>query len=449
MGGFPKGFDFGIASSAYQMEGAYLEDGKGLSIWDVFSQRPGVIAGGGTGQVGCDHYHHWREDVALLKALGVTSYRLSVSWARVFPNGDGAANEKGLAFYRGLTDALLDAGISPVVNLHHYDLPEALYERGGWMARETVDAYVRYASTVFDALCPRVKRFIVFNDIRGTLLGGYVTGERAPGERGKLREAIQGWHNMHVAGARAMANLRGRNVPGGEIGCVLGVIPVRAMENTPRCRALAGAVQFFYNDAFIAPLVTGRYPDRVLDALRAMRMLPDIRPEDTAVMRANPVDWLGVSYYTPMNIRVNPEGDQKNPMSLFLRCPGEPRTAMGWQIDPEGMYEALAHIRDAYGNPRCLVSETGAAFADSILDGDTVVDDDRIAYLKSHLQQVARAIADGCRVEGVHLWTFLDNFEWQYGFTKGFGLVRVDRKTGKRYPKKSYAWYQSFLKGQA
>ncbi|MDL2318691.1 family 1 glycosylhydrolase [Eubacteriales bacterium OttesenSCG-928-A19] len=443
---FPRDFDFGIASSAYQMEGGYNEDGKGPSIWDVFVEKPGAIAGGGTGKTGCDHYHHWREDVGLLRELGVRTYRLSVAWSRVFPQGDGPLNQKGLDFYRRLTDALLENGISPMVNLHHYDLPQSLYERGGWMNRDTIDAYVRYAETVFDALSPQVSRYLVFNDVRGTLLGGYVSGERAPGRRGELRQAIEGWHSMHVAGARAVEAFRSRGVPGGEIGCVMGLIPVRAADDTPECRALADAVGYFYNDAFLAPLIQGVYPERTLDALESMRMMPSILTGDLETIAAGTVDMMGVSYYTPMTVRVNPQGDPSNPMSLFTRCAEGEKTDMGWVIDPTGMYDVLTHIRDTYGNPRVFVGETGAAFADTRRVRDVVMDDDRIAYLKAHIDQVARAIDDGCNVDAVHLWTFLDNFEWQYGFTKQFGLVAVDHATGQRMPKKSYAWYQAFLR---
>lgn len=442
---FPKNFDWGIASSAYQTEGAYNEDGKGPSIWDVFSNQPNRINGGGNGNVCCDHYHRFREDVALLKELGVDSYRLSVSWSRVFPEGAGKVNPEGLQFYSDLIDEILAAGISPIVNLHHYDIPQALYEKGGWENRETVDHFVHYATTLFDLFEGRVSRYMTLNDVRGTMLGGYVTGERAPGRRGELKAAVQGWHNITMASAKVIEAFRRRQVPGGEIGCVMGVMPIYPDVDTDECRKLAEAINFFYNDAFLSPVIAGKYPDGLLEILEARGLMPEMAADDLEVLARNPADYVGVSYYTCMRVAPREGGNPENPMSLFERRGRVPQTKSGWEIYPDGLYDTLMHIKDTYGNPKVYVSENGAAMPDEIWKNGMIEDDDRIAYLRDHIAVTERALMDGANILGFHVWSLMDNFEWQQGFTKGFGLIHIDRETLKRSPKKSFYWYRDVV----
>lgn len=444
---FPRDFDWGIASSAYQIEGAHDADGKGLNIWDVFCREEGRIADGRRGDVCCGHYQHWENDIGLIRALGVKSYRLSVSWSRVFPEGRGRVNQKGLDFYDRLVDGLLEAGIEPIVNLHHYDLPLPLYEKGGWPDSDTGKAYVEYADQMFRALGDRVSRWITVNDVRGTLLGGYVTGERAPGRRGELPAAVRGWHNMNLACARAVSRWHEFGGGKGEIGGVMGVLPVYPAEDTPEARLIAERAWLFYNDAFLSPMLTGRYPDQLLEILDRSGLMPDTGPEDFEALRQGKGDFIGISYYTPMRVKPKPGGKPENPFSMFTWVAKELRTQSGWEIYPQGMYDVIMDIHRKY-NPKIYVAETGGAFPDDNFDGDMVVDDDRIRYLENHFEQVARAIEDGADVRGIHVWTLFDNFEWQQGFSKRFGLIRVNHETLERHPKKSAGWYRDLIQSQ-
>lgn len=441
---YPKNFDWGIASSAYQIEGGYAADGKGLNIWDVFSHMPGKIAGGGAGDVCADHYHLWKEDIQLIAAMGVKSYRLSTSWARILPNGTGKVNQKGLDFYSRIIDHLLEAGIEPVVNLHHYDLPYALYQQGGWPCKNTIHAYEEYAELLFDTLGDRVKRWITVNDVRGTLLGGYLTGERAPGRKGELKAAVQGWHNMHVACASVVARWKERNVPHSEIGGVMGVLPVYPADETPEALALANQLWLLYNEAFLTPMLRGIYPDDISPLLENHGILPEVSTEEQAIMIKGVADFIGISYYTPMRVQPNPNMQAGDFMRAFTLAPNEPVTQAGWEIYPEGLYDAIMKIHTLY-HPKIYIAETGAAFADSCIINGIVQDDDRITFLEKHFKQVQRALCSGANVCGVHVWTFLDNFEWQHGFTKKFGLISVDKNTLKRTPKKSAGWYTRYI----
>lgn len=441
---FPGNFDWGVASSAYQIEGGHDADGKGSGIWDIFCREPGRIAGGGRGDVGCDHYNHWKEDVGLIAGLGVRSYRLSVSWPRVFPVGKGAVNQAGLDFYDRLIDALLEAEVEPIVNLHHYDLPLALYEAGGWPQPDTGKAYVEYADRMFRLLGDRVSRWITANDVRGTLLGGYVTGERAPGNRGELNMAIQGWHNMNLACAGAVERWHELGGNKGEIGGVMGVLPVYPADESERSLFLAERQWLFYNDAFLSPILTGWYPQELLEILERSGLLPEIGSGDSAALERGKGDFIGISYYTPMRTAPNPEADPANPLTFVKREVRGPRTESGWEIYPPGMYDIIMDIHRKY-SPKIYVAETGGAFPDGRFDGGRVIDDDRITYLVEHFRQVRRAMDDGANVQGIHVWTLFDNFEWQQGFTKRFGLIRVDHDTGERIPKKSAEWYRTVI----
>ena len=445
MNSFPKDFIWGVASSAYQVEGGWDADGKGPSIWDAFCRKPNRIAGGGRGDTGCDHYHHWREDAALIAKLGIPSYRLSVSWSRIFPQGRGAVNQAGLDFYDKLIDALLTEGVEPIVNLHHYDLPLALYMRGGWPAEDVGKAYLEYADRVFRLLGDRVSRWITANDVRGTLLGGYVTGERAPGRQGEVKTAIQGWYNMNLACAGAVALWKDLSGGKGEIGGVMGVVPVYPADCSSEAELLAKRYQLLYNDAFLAPILTGKYPPELREFLEQNDLLPQYDPSDAKTLERGKGDFIGISYYTPMRVTPNPEADPANPFTAALRQVREPCTQSGWEIYPEGMYDAIMDIHRKY-SPRIYVAETGGAFNDDRFDGEMVLDDDRIAYLSRHFRQVLRAIDDGADVRGIHVWTLFDNFEWQQGFTKRFGLIRVDPNTLARHHKKSAKWYGEVIK---
>ena len=441
---FPSNFDWGIASSAYQIEGGYDADGKGPNIWDAFAREPGRIAGGGTGEIGCGHYYRWKDDVKLIAELGVKSYRFSTSWSRIFPTGTGKVNPAGLDFYDRLVDGLLEVGVEPVVNLYHYDLPLALYEKGGWMNRDTAEAYVEYARLMFERLGDRVRRWITVNDVRGTLLGGYVTGERAPGRRGELPLAVQGWHIMNVACARAVEQWREFGGGKGEIGGVMGVLPVYPLDDSDESKWLADTLWLFYNDAFLSPILCGGYPKELLTTLEKASLMPEISGEDLSVLKRGVSDFIGISYYTPMRVAPKSNANFSNPMDSFERVVVAPVTASGWEIYPQGIYDTIMRIHNTY-HPKIYIGETGGAFPDNQLDGNMVMDDDRISFLYSHFAQVKRAMDDGADVNGIHVWSLLDNFEWQQGFTKGFGLIRFDHSTLERYPKKSAYWYREVI----
>ena len=442
--GFPKNFDFGVASSAYQVEGAWNENGKGASIWDTYAAVPGNIADGTTGEVGCDHYHHYLEDIALMKEMGVDSYRFSVSWSRIYPQGIGVLNQEGLAFYDRVVDALLEAGISPILNLHHYDLPQAMLDAGGWPERKVAEASVIYAETIFRHFKGRVKRYVCMNDARSTLLGGYLMGNRAPGYAGRFKEAVQGWHHINVACAVARKALAEID-PEAQMGFVLGVVPFLPAEENDASRQAAKQMNFLYNDCFLAPMLKGMYPEEVKPFLTRMQALPNVLPGDLELLRQFPQDFMGVNYYTVMRVKPNPSGNPSNPMSMVHIERREPVTDSGWEIYPEGLYQVLTELRDHYQNPPVFVSEVGGAFRDDHMDGETVIDDDRIDLLSRSFAQAERALADGCNLTGLHVWSLLDNFEWQCGFSKKFGLIRIDHQDQTRHPKKSAKWYRDFI----
>lgn len=444
---FPKNFDYGIAASAYQIEGGWQADGKGKSIWDVYVRRPGVIEDGQTGDIGCDHYTHYEKDIALMKEMGVDTYRLSISWARVFPQGRGEINAEGLAFYDRVIDALLKAGISPVVNLHHYDLPQAMMEEGGWPSRSVIDASVEYAKAIFSHFKGRVSRYISINDARSTLLTGYIGGVRAPGYTGRVKEAIAGWYHINLAMAMARKALREID-SAAHMSFIVGILPVYPLEDNDQCRKAADDLSFFYNDCFVSPLLKGVYPEKLRPWLESQNLMPEVLPADMQILKENPQDAVGINYYTVMRVKPNPHGNPGNPMSMFTREIQGSVTDSGWEIHPEGLYDAIEYLKSSYDNPSMFVAETGGSFKDEKLDGDIVQDNDRIQLLSDTVLQAERALKEGANLTGFHIWSLLDNFEWQSGFSKKFGLIRVDRATGARYPKKSAYWYRDWISNQ-
>ncbi|MEG2088295.1 MAG: family 1 glycosylhydrolase, partial [Angelakisella sp.] len=334
--------------------------------------------------------------------------------------------------------------VEPIINLHHYDLPLRLLEQGGWMQQSTVDAYGEYANIVFNRLGDRVSRWITMNDVRGTLLGGYITGKRAPGYQGMLREAVAGWHNMNLAAASAMENWHSRNHAGSQIGVVMGLMPVYPNTGNAADIELARQVELLYNDMFIAPPILGHYPREGLELLDKNGLMPSIASGKECFPPACRADFLGVSYYTPMRVQQS----APNAGTLFPgvdTVPREPRTESGWEIYPNGIYDLLMGLSKKYPRTQIYVAETGGAFPDVPDATEYVCDDDRIDFLRTHIAEIHRAMADGADVRGIHLWTLLDNFEWQQGFTKRFGLIRVNHDTLKRTPKKSYHWYSQVI----
>lgn len=430
---FPPGFIWGTATASYQIEGAVREDGRGASIWDAFSHTPGKTLNGDTGDVACDHYHRWPEDIAIMQVLNLTGYRFSIAWPRILPQGRGAVNHKGLDFYSRLVDGLLDAGITPFVTLYHWDLPQALQdEGGGWARRGIVDDFVNYADIVSRALGDRVKYWTTFNEIFVFCTFGYLTGEMAPGmsilDFDTYLAAI---HHALLAHGRAVPVLRA-NVPGANVGIVHYTQAVEAASRTPEDIAAARRYDGFVNRWYFDPIYKGEYPADMAEGLYAY-FRPPVQPGDMEAICA-PLDFQGVNFYERSIVG---EGDDLPLINIRYVRPEGDYTAMGWQVYPPGLYAALTRIHREYAPTALYVTENGAAFVDDITPDGGVHDDRRIAYLRGYFVQAARAIADGVPLKGYFVWSLLDNFEWAHGYDKRFGVVYVDYPTQRRIIKDS------------
>lgn len=435
---FPPGFIWGAATAAYQIEGAWAEDGKGESIWDRFVRTPGRIAGGATGDIACDHYHRWEEDVGHMAAMGLGSYRFSVSWPRIFPTGGGRPNQRGLDFYRRLIAALNQRGIAPSLTLYHWDLPQALQDRGGWASRDTALRFAEYAACMFRSLRGEVAYWTTHNEPFIQTFFGHGNGENAPGRRNPW-EILTVGHHLLLSHGLATAAFRAED-PGGQIGIVLFLWPHHPASDRAADRAAAALVGGAQNRLFLEPLFRGRYPADVLAHFARRGMRPAVRPGDMETIRA-PIDFLGVNTYSRFLNRANPR-DLLTGASQ-LPSPG-PATAMGWEIYPDCVVESLRMAR-AYTALPLFISENGAAFDDVVGPDGQVDDAARVAYLRSHIAAAHRAIAEGIDLRGYYVWTLMDNFEWAKGFEKRFGLLYVDYATQRRIWKRSAHWYREVI----
>jgi len=434
-GGFPPGFVWGAATAAYQTEGAATEDGRGESIWDRFTAQPGRIANGDTGRIACDSYHRYPEDVRLVRELGLDAYRFSIAWPRVLPDGHGRVNPAGLDFYDRLVDELLAAGIEPFATLYHWDLPQALEDRGGWPARETVDAFAEYVEVVVARLGDRVSHWITQNEPWVVAWLGYGRGEHAPGRHSE-RDALAAAHHVLVSHGRAVEVLR-RERPDAQVGITIDVIPIHPLTTSEADVAAAVEEDGFRNRWILDPVLRGSYPEDT--RRRFERILPPVLDGDMETISAR-IDFLGVNYYRRHVVQAGSNGTGP----VVVEVPGGEHTAVGWEVYPDGLYELLARLHAEYAPPPLYVTENGAAFGDSRRNG-TVEDPQRTSYIHRHLDAVARAIEDGVPVEGYFVWSLLDNFEWARGYGPRFGLVYVDYGTLERVPKQSYHWYRDFI----
>jgi beta-glucosidase len=428
---FPDGFLWGAATAAYHIEGAAEEDGRGLSVWDTFSRSPGCVRNGDTGDTAADHYHRWREDVALMRDLGLRAYRFSVAWPRVQPTGSGPANERGLDFYRRLVDALLDAGIEPFVTLYHWDLPQELQDAGGWPVRETAYRFADYAELVFDAVGDRVRYWATLNEPWCSAFLGYGSGQHAPGIRDQ-RQAVAAAHHLLLAHGLALQSRPASS----DVGIVLNLSPVRAAAVDERAVAAARLADGMQNRLFLDPIFKGSYPDDVLEQLAQTVDLGHIHDGDAAMI-AQPIDVLGVNYYQPITIAAGGE--------LANMTPEPDRTALGWDVDARGLEELLLRVHDDYGPTPIVVTENGAAYDDDPDSNGYVHDRERVAFLDQHLRAAHRALAGGLELRGYFVWSLLDNFEWAEGYAPRFGLVYVDYETQRRIPKESARWYKEVI----
>ncbi|MEU0660383.1 GH1 family beta-glucosidase [Streptomyces lavendulocolor] len=444
---FPARFRWGTATAAYQIEGAADEDGRTPSIWDTFSRTPGKVRNGDTGDIAADHYHRMAEDVALMKDLGVTDYRFSVAWPRVQPTGRGPAVQKGLDFYRRLTDELLSADIRPVLTLYHWDLPQELEDAGGWPHRETAERFAEYAGLVADALGDRVPTWTTLNEPWCAAFLGYASGVHAPG-RTDAAASLRAAHHLNLAHGRAVQVLRAALPASAEVSLTLNLHAVRPLSDSAGDREAARRIDALGNRVFLDPVFHGRLPADLVEDTAALTDWSFVRDGDLEVTSA-PVDSLGINYYSPTVVAA---GTSETPSPWpgaerhvrFVPAPG-PRTAMDWPVDPEGLYGLLTRLRDELPGTPLMVTENGAAYDDYADPSGEVHDPERVAYLDGHLAAVHRALADGVDVRGYFLWSLLDNFEWAYGYGKRFGIVHVDFASQRRTPKDSARWYADVI----
>ncbi|WP_435771570.1 GH1 family beta-glucosidase [Nocardioides sp. SYSU DS0651] len=435
-GRFPAEFRFGASTSSYQIEGAVDEDGRGVSVWDTFTAQPGRIADGSSGAVACDHYHRYREDVALLQRLGVDGYRFSIAWPRIQPTGRGPANPAGLDFYDRLVDALLEAGIRPMATLFHWDLPQALEDDGGWLNRSTIDRFADYAAIVGARLADRVGDWVPVNEPSVVTIMGHAVPFHAPGKQ-LMFDALPVGHHLLVAHGRAAIALRAAGAT--SVGCANNHAPIWPGSDDPADVGSAKLFDTMWNGHYLEGMLLGRYSEDLLMVLE-----PHLRDGDLATMR-QPLDFYGVNYYNPMRIGAAPE-DAELPFE-FREVVGYPVTDFGWPVVPDALREWLIMFRARYraALPPIVVTESGCAY-NTGPDADGVVDDQqRIDYYRAHVGAVAEAIERGVDVRGYYAWSLLDNFEWTEGYTQRFGLVHVDFETQRRTPKRSFAWYAALL----
>jgi beta-glucosidase len=446
---FSHAFTWGVATASYQIEGAVQADGRGPSIWDTFSHTPGKIQDSSTGDIACDHYHRYRQDAALMQSLGVNAYRFSISWSRVLPTGRGAINEKGLDFYDRLVDELLSKQIEPVVTLYHWDLPQALYDQGGWQVRSTAEAFAEYTEIMVRRLGDRVKQWITLNEPWVAAVLGHLTGEHAPGER-DLGAAVRTAHHLLLAHGQAIPIIRQHATrPGTECGITLDLDYVEPAQETEEAREAAKSYETFSNCWFLDPLLKGQYPET---------LLPDFAPhltiaaDDWKTITA-PIDFLGINYYRRSLVQARIANQEIGPSAYtFSHAPASQYTEMGWEVCPAGLYQLLTSVQQEYQPPKIYITENGAAFVDHVeeAEGEAVIHDaDRLHYVQAHIAAVQQAIKAGVPVAGYFVWSLMDNFEWAFGYTKRFGLMYVDYSTQQRLLKDSGRWYQQFLRGNA
>jgi beta-glucosidase len=435
---FPGDFLWGTATSAYQVEGSPLADGAGPSIWQRFTHTPDLVLDGATGDVACDHYRRYLDDVALMRSLGTNAYRFSVSWSRVMPQGRGPVNAAGLDFYERLVDALLASGIEPMVTLYHWDLPAALDDRGGWLNPEVAKWFADYASMMFRKLDGRVKLWATLNEPWVITDGGYLYGALAPGHRSRFEAPIASHHLLrsHAEAVKAY-RAEGRH----RIGIVVNLEPKYSASDDPADRAATRRADAYMNRQYLDPVFLGRYPEELPEIFG--EAWPRWPAEEVAQLR-QPIDFLGVNYYTRSVTRFDP--DAWLLQAAPVRQDRATYTETGWEVFAPALTDALVRVKERYGNPPTYVTENGAAFFDPpTLDGDRLADPLRVDYLRTHIRAVHAARAQGVDVRGYFVWSLLDNFEWSLGYSKRFGIVHVDFVTQKRSPKDSARFYAEVI----
>lgn len=439
---FPEGFLWGAATAAYQIEGAAKEDGRGPSIWDTWSHTPGKVVNNDTGDVACDHYHRYREDVALMSQLGLKAYRFSIAWPRILPEGTGQVNQAGLDFYDRLVDALLAQGIKPFATLYHWDLPQPLQDVGGWTDPCIVEAFVNYADVVSRRLGDRVHHWMTHNEPWVVSYGGYGGGLHPPG--------VQDWsaflraaHYLLLSHGRAVPVLRSNGNAETQVGIVTNLEWVDAASDRPEDQAAARQYQGFFNRWFLDPLFRGEYPADMCELYR--EFLPEFDADEVREI-AVPLDFLGVNYYSRAVIGA---GEGQGVLQIRREKPEGEYTEMDWEVYPQGLYNLLVWVHETYAPPAIYITENGAAFADEVSSDGKVHDPRRTAYLQAHFAQAHRAIQAGVPLRGYFVWSLMDNFEWGLGYSRRFGVIYVDYPTQRRIVKDSGEWYATVIKANA
>ena len=436
---FPNDFIWGTATSSYQIEGAKDVDGKGESIWDIFSHTPGKIINNDNGDIACEHYYKYKDDVALMKKLGIASYRFSISWPRILPEGTGEVNQKGLNFYNDLINELIANNIEPIVTLYHWDLPQALQDKGGWENRETIKNFVEYAEIVFKEYGNKVKKWITHNEPWVVAYEGNAFGKHAPGKK-DWKIAVQVAHNVLVSHGLAVKKFRELGMDG-EIGITLNLTPsypVTEDENDGLASKIMGE---FTNDWFLSPIFKGKYPEKLEKIYEDMFGEIEIEPDDLEIISTE-IDFLGVNYYSRSLVKYSEDSSFSGIETI--KSEESQYTAMDWEIYPTGIYDLLLMISNEYTKKPIYITENGAAFDDKIINGE-INDENRISYIESHLKELHKAIQSGVYLKGYYAWSLMDNFEWAYGYSKRFGLIYVDYETQKRIWKNSAFFYNEVI----
>ncbi|WP_404425006.1 GH1 family beta-glucosidase [Nibricoccus sp. IMCC34717] len=441
---FPKGFIWGVATAAPQIEGAAWEDGKGASVWDEFARKPGAIADGDTLDVACDHYHRFRQDFALMRKLGVKNYRLSLAWPRIYPDGNGTVNEKGLAYYDRLIDCLLANGITPWVTFFHWDLPQALEERGGWRSRVVVEAFAKYADTVVKRYGDRVKNWITLNEIHCFTILAYGGGGKAPGTNEGPAVVNQTYHNAILCHGHAVRAVREHGGRGARVGLTDNSFVSVPVTETPDDIEAARKAFVLDNIRTLDPIYRGRYDEGYLRAEGKNR--PKVVAGDFDLISL-PTDFLGQNLYSGSFVRAGKNGKVER---LPFPAQYQATALHTWlRLVPQAIYWGPRNAAEIYGVKDIIITENGAGFDEDYAAGEQVPDTHRRDYVRTYLRELHRAIGDGVPVKGYFLWSFMDNFEWQDGYSKRFGIVRVDYKTQKRTPKLSALWYSEVMRANA
>ncbi|WP_431086900.1 GH1 family beta-glucosidase [Paenibacillus sp. 8b26] len=460
---FPHDFLFGAASAAYQIEGAWNEDGKGITNWDAFSKIPGKTFESTNGDVAIDHYHRYPEDIKLMADMGLESYRFSVSWARIIPDGDGAINEKGIQFYNNIIDECLKYGIVPFVTLYHWDLPQALEDKGGWVNKDIVNAFARYAEICYTAFGDRVKHWITFNETVVFCTLGYLNGAHPPGYVNDAKKYFQATHHVFVAHARAIQMYKSLKQYG-EIGITHVFNPAYGVDEKEENQQAAFHANNYQTFWYYDPILKGEYPTYVIDALREKGLTPDWNEEELALLRemAGNNDFIGLNYYQPARVTKMDEPAESIAMDRDKSTgrPGNPSfdgyyrtvvmddkvyTKWGWEISAEGFLQGLRMIKGRYGDVKLYITENGLGDEDPIIDGE-IVDVPRIKYIEEHLRAVKLAIQEGINLKGYYAWSVIDLLSWLNGYKKQYGFIYVDHKNNlKRRKKLSFHWYKHII----